>query len=57
MIESGLDHIRILEDNDFFNFKISCKASDVFMAAAALSGSGRGDGCADSTLASPRPAG
>jgi len=35
MIESGLDHIRILEDNDFFNFKISVKASDVFMAAAA----------------------
>jgi len=38
MIESGLDHIRILEDNDFFNFKISCKASDVFMAAAAYQG-------------------
>jgi (E)-4-hydroxy-3-methylbut-2-enyl-diphosphate synthase len=38
MIESGLDHIRILEDNDFFNFKISCKASDVFLAAAAYQG-------------------
>ena len=38
MIESGLDHIRILEDNDFFNFKISCKASDVFMAVAAYQG-------------------
>ena len=35
MVESGLDHIRILQDNDFHNFKISCKASDVFMAAAA----------------------
>lgn len=35
MLESALDHIRILEDNDFFNFKISCKASDVFMAVAA----------------------
>ena len=35
MVESGLDHIKILEDNDFFEFKISCKASDVFMAAAA----------------------
>jgi len=35
MVESGLDHIRILEDNDFFDFKISVKASDVFMAAAA----------------------
>ena len=38
MIESGLDHIRILEDNDFFDFKISVKASDVFMAAAAYQG-------------------
>ncbi|MDX8348571.1 flavodoxin-dependent (E)-4-hydroxy-3-methylbut-2-enyl-diphosphate synthase [Cognatiyoonia sp. IB215446] len=35
MIESGLDHIKILQDNDFHEFKISCKASDVFMAAAA----------------------
>ena len=35
MVESGLDHIRILEDNDFHAFKISCKASDVFMASAA----------------------
>ncbi len=38
MIESGLRHIRILEDNDFFEFKISCKASDVFLAAAAYQG-------------------
>ncbi|MGB3407650.1 MAG: flavodoxin-dependent (E)-4-hydroxy-3-methylbut-2-enyl-diphosphate synthase [Jannaschia sp.] len=38
MIESGLDHIRILEDNDFREYKISCKASDVFMAAAAYQG-------------------
>jgi (E)-4-hydroxy-3-methylbut-2-enyl-diphosphate synthase len=35
LVESGLEHIRILEDNNFFNFKISVKASDVFMAAAA----------------------
>ena len=35
MVESGLDHIKLLEDNDFHEFKISCKASDVFMAAAA----------------------
>ncbi|MFG6535460.1 flavodoxin-dependent (E)-4-hydroxy-3-methylbut-2-enyl-diphosphate synthase [Sulfitobacter sp. 1A16787] len=35
MAESGLDHIKILQDNDFHEFKISCKASDVFMAAAA----------------------
>ncbi|MEM9428647.1 MAG: flavodoxin-dependent (E)-4-hydroxy-3-methylbut-2-enyl-diphosphate synthase [Pseudomonadota bacterium] len=38
MIESGLDHIKILEDNDFREFKISCKASDVFLAAAAYQG-------------------
>ena len=35
MVESGLDHIKILQDNDFHDFKISCKASDVFLAAAA----------------------
>ncbi len=35
MVESGLDHIKLLEDNDFHEFKISCKASDVFLAAAA----------------------
>jgi (E)-4-hydroxy-3-methylbut-2-enyl-diphosphate synthase len=35
MVESGMDHIRILQDNDFHEFKISVKASDVFMAAAA----------------------
>ena len=35
MVESGLEHIRILEDNDFFNFKISMKASDIFMTMAA----------------------
>jgi len=35
MVESGLDHIRILQDNDFHEFKISVKASDVFMATAA----------------------
>ncbi|SFU06270.1 flavodoxin-dependent (E)-4-hydroxy-3-methylbut-2-enyl-diphosphate synthase [Sedimentitalea nanhaiensis] len=35
MVESGLEHIRILQDNNFHNFKISVKASDVFMSAAA----------------------
>ena len=35
MVESGMDHIKLLQDNDFHEFKISCKASDVFMAAAA----------------------
>ena len=35
MVESALEHARILEDNDFFEFKISVKASDVFLTAAA----------------------
>src|SRR5262252_5352491 len=35
MVESALNHARILEDNDFFEFKISVKASDVFLAVAA----------------------
>ncbi len=35
MVESGLDHIKLLQDNDFHDYKISVKASDVFMAAAA----------------------
>ncbi|ATI42351.1 4-hydroxy-3-methylbut-2-en-1-yl diphosphate synthase [Pacificitalea manganoxidans] len=38
MVESGLEHIRILEDNDFQNYKISVKASDVFLSAAAYQG-------------------
>jgi (E)-4-hydroxy-3-methylbut-2-enyl-diphosphate synthase len=38
MIESALTHARILEENDFFEFKISCKASDVFLAVAAYQG-------------------
>ena len=35
MVESGMDHIKLLQDNDFHEYKISVKASDVFMAAAA----------------------
>ena len=35
MVESALTHARILEDNDFREFKISVKASDVFLAVAA----------------------
>jgi (E)-4-hydroxy-3-methylbut-2-enyl-diphosphate synthase len=35
MVESALTHARILEDHDFRNFKISVKASDVFLAVAA----------------------
>lgn len=35
MVESALNHIRILEDHNFDEFKVSVKASDVFMSAAA----------------------
>ena len=35
MVESALRHARMLEDEDFFDFKISVKASDVFLAVAA----------------------
>jgi (E)-4-hydroxy-3-methylbut-2-enyl-diphosphate synthase len=38
MVESALNHARILEDLDFREFKISCKASDVFLAVAAYMG-------------------
>jgi (E)-4-hydroxy-3-methylbut-2-enyl-diphosphate synthase len=35
MVESAMHHARILEDEDFREFKISVKASDVFLAVAA----------------------
>ena len=35
LVESALDHIRILKEHDFYNYKISVKASDVFLAVAA----------------------
>jgi (E)-4-hydroxy-3-methylbut-2-enyl-diphosphate synthase len=35
MVESALNHARILEDEEFREFKISVKASDVFLAVAA----------------------
>ncbi len=35
MVESGMDHIKLLQDHDFHEFKISVKASDVFLSAAA----------------------
>ena len=38
MVESALNNARILEDNGFFEFKISVKASDVFLAVAAYRG-------------------
>jgi (E)-4-hydroxy-3-methylbut-2-enyl-diphosphate synthase len=35
MLESALTHAKILAGNDCFEFKISCKASDAFLAVAA----------------------
>ena len=35
MVESALNHARMLEDEDFFDFKISVKSSDVFLTVAA----------------------
>ena len=35
MVESALEHAKILQDNDFHEFKISVKASDVFLGVAA----------------------
>ena len=35
MVESALNHAKILQDSDFHEFKISVKASDVFLAVAA----------------------
>src|SRR3546814_14408041 len=37
LVESALDHIRLLEDHDFRNYKVAVKASDVFLAVAARS--------------------
>jgi len=35
LVESALNNIKILEDENFFNFKISVKSSDVFLATKA----------------------
>ncbi|HMJ92891.1 MAG TPA: flavodoxin-dependent (E)-4-hydroxy-3-methylbut-2-enyl-diphosphate synthase [Allosphingosinicella sp.] len=35
LVESALDHIRLLEDHDFRDYKVAVKASDVFLAVAA----------------------
>ena len=32
LVESAMYNIKLMEDNDFFNFKISVKSSDVFLA-------------------------
>lgn len=38
LVESALNHVRLLEEQDFFDIKISVKASDVFLAVAAYQG-------------------
>ena len=38
LIESALDHIKLLQDHDFHEYKVAVKASDVFLAAAAYHG-------------------
>ena len=35
LVESAIRNIKILEDNNFFNFKVSVKSSDVFLSIAA----------------------
>src|SRR3546814_15622755 len=35
LVESAMDHIRILQDHDFHEFKVAVKASDQFLAVAA----------------------
>ena len=35
LVESAQNNIKLLEDNDFFNFKISVKSSDIFLTVKA----------------------
>ena len=35
LVESALYNVKLLEDNDFFNFKISVKSSDIFLTVKA----------------------
>ncbi|HVF83903.1 MAG TPA: flavodoxin-dependent (E)-4-hydroxy-3-methylbut-2-enyl-diphosphate synthase [Sphingomicrobium sp.] len=37
LVESAMDHVRVLEEHGFRDYKISVKASDVFLAVAAYS--------------------
>ena len=34
LVESAIRNIQIIEDEDFFNFKVSVKSSDVFLSVA-----------------------
>ena len=35
LVESAFDHIKLLQDHDFHDYKVAVKASDVFLAVAA----------------------
>ncbi len=37
LVESALDHIKLLQDQDFHEYKVAVKASDAFLAVAAYS--------------------
>ncbi|ABQ68485.1 4-hydroxy-3-methylbut-2-en-1-yl diphosphate synthase [Rhizorhabdus wittichii RW1] len=38
LVESALDHIKLLQDHDFHEYKVAVKASDVFLAVSAYMG-------------------
>ncbi len=38
LVESALDHIKLLDDHDFRDYKVAVKASDVFLAVSAYMG-------------------
>src|SRR3546814_1758218 len=38
LVESALDHIKLLQDQDFHEYKVAVKASDVFLAVSAYMG-------------------
>ena len=45
LVDSALAHIKILKEHDFHEYKVSVKASDVFLAVAAYSQLAEADDC------------
>ncbi|MED5547312.1 MAG: flavodoxin-dependent (E)-4-hydroxy-3-methylbut-2-enyl-diphosphate synthase [Pseudomonadota bacterium] len=45
LVESALDHIKLLQDHDFHDYKVAVKASDVFLAVAAYQGLAEATDC------------
>ena len=45
LVESALDHINLLQDHDFHEYKVAVKASDVFLAVAAYQGLAEATDC------------